>query len=170
MCDHIYEIKNVRLDMQLGSHCLHFSNFRFEYQILWLLWCCLEVKRVSWGRGRGGWGGTMDQTQRKYPLKCNWKKPQRQMLCFWNQKTGAITVEAKCWDSSPMFTYIMFLVCGSSEHPMSCKCFCSICLMKVRHRQRGSREEWLQQVLIFAPFFLLEAEHGDHTNHWVPLC
>lgn len=75
------------------------------------------------------------QTQRKYPLKCSWKKPhvgeghkpQRQILCFWKQKTGAITVEAKCWDCRPMFMYMMFLVRGSLEDPMSCKCFFSVC-------------------------------------------
>lgn len=29
-------------------------------------------------------------------------KPQRQILCFWKQKTGGITVEANCWDCIPM--------------------------------------------------------------------
>lgn len=33
-------ILHVWLDVQLGSHCLHF----IEYQILRLLWCSLELK------------------------------------------------------------------------------------------------------------------------------
>lgn len=37
LCHHANEIKNVWLAVQLGSHCLHVSNIRFEYQILRLL-------------------------------------------------------------------------------------------------------------------------------------
>jgi len=46
--DHAYGIKNTWLEVQLGSHCLHFRNFTFEYQILRVLWCSLELQKVSW--------------------------------------------------------------------------------------------------------------------------
>lgn len=62
VCDHAYEMKNAQPDVQLDSHCLQFSNFRFEYQVLRLLRCFLELNKVSWQKI---WKNLLD----KYNLK-----------------------------------------------------------------------------------------------------